>query len=321
MPILANETCSGNELSRQVPLILSDIVEEASVFLQDLVTDSLNGVLQSKILGRLRDYPVPSCRELAADNLLPSGYYWVLAANGSSVQVYCDLSSNFRVGPLGYIQVANFTSSEQWHKCPPPLRVVEGSCSKVLCGRGQSSPGCSSVHYSTFGVPYRVVCGRVIGYQFSTPNAFFAHHYDSALSVNEAYLDGVSITYGSSPRQHIWSFAAGISSSTTSLMTAHSVCTCESSDLSILVPSFVEQNYFCETGNHGVLPEEGTMFCDDPLWDGLGCSEGSTCCDQGAWFCTDLGDTVTEDIELRLCGNEDVLNEDTPLESIHLYIQ
>lgn len=297
---------------------MSDILEETSIVLQDLVTDSLNGVLRSKIVGRLVDYPAASCRDLAAANLLASGFYWVRAANGSSVQVYCDLHTDFRVGARGFMQVADFNATTLPHECPPPLQVVEGSCGRVLCGRGLSSPGCSSVYYSTFGVPYSMVCGRVIGYQFSTPNAFFAHQYDSTISIDEAYLDGVSISYGSSPRQHIWSFAAGISRS----VTGTSICPCSSPRPNTLsVPPFVKQNYFCESGNHALLPEDGKLFCEDPLWDGLGCDEGNSCCDHGAWFCADLEGTVTEDIELRLCGNENVLNEDTPLESIHIYIQ
>ena len=317
MPPVVNETCAENDLDSRVPLLLSNIVQEASDVLEQLVTDSLSKVLYSKVLGRLRDHPVASCHELAAASLQPSGLYWVRAANGSSVQVYCDFTTNFGVKPNGFVKVAEFDGSRQSHPCPPSLQEVK-SCSQVLCGRGQSSPGCSSVHYSTFGIAYSVVCGRVLAYQFSTPNAFFAFQYDPTLSIDEAYLDGVSITYGSSPRQHIWSFAAGISRSRTD----HSSCPCGSPRLlnTSSVPSFVGQSYFCESGNPGVQAMDGQLFCEDPLWDGIGCVD-EACCGGGGWFCMDLENTVTDDIEVRLCGNENVLNEDTPIQSIHLYIQ
>ncbi|XP_019849359.1 PREDICTED: uncharacterized protein LOC109580527 [Amphimedon queenslandica] len=61
-------------------------------------------------------------------------------------------------------------------------------------------------------------------------------------------------------------------------------------------------------------------FDPDPLWDGKGCGEVSTCCDKGEWFCKDVPKT-SSDIELRLCGNEPRENEDTPIEQIELYVQ
>ena len=49
------------------------------------------------------------------------------------------------------------------------------------------------------------MCGRVIGYQFESPDAFY---HDHALgNINQPYMDGISVTYGS-PRTHIWTFAA-----------------------------------------------------------------------------------------------------------------
>ena len=47
------------------------------------------------------------------------------------------------------------------------------------------------------------MCGKVIGYQVGTTDAFNAGTDD----INEHYVDGVSLTHGN-PRQHIWTFAA-----------------------------------------------------------------------------------------------------------------
>ena len=75
-----------------------------------------------------------------------------------------------------------------------------------LCGRTRSSGGsCDSVTYSTFGVNYSRVCGRVIGYQSRVPDAF---DYPSQ-TIKGYYVDGISLTHGPpGSRQHIWTFAA-----------------------------------------------------------------------------------------------------------------
>ena len=39
------------------------------------------------------------------------------------------------------------------------------------------------------------------------------------------------------------------------------------------------------------------------------------------WFIKTLNETTTEDIELRMCGNERYPDEDIPLDIIELYIQ
>ena len=76
-------------------------------------------------------------------------------------------------------------------------------------------PGCNSVVFSTHRMKYTKVTGRVIDYQYASPDGFrpygHASHparctFDEAY-LDEAYLDGVSITHGT-PRQHVWSFAA-----------------------------------------------------------------------------------------------------------------
>ena len=60
----------------------------------------------------------------------------------------------------------------------------------------------SSVELSTANIQYSSVCGRIIAYQFATVDGFRTASFDST------YVDGVSLTHGS-PRQHIWTFAAG----------------------------------------------------------------------------------------------------------------
>ena len=52
------------------------------------------------------------------------------------------------------------------------------------------------------------MCGRAIGYQYGSPDAF--GNVVSYYSLNSYYVYGVSITHGT-PRNHIWTYAAGVS--------------------------------------------------------------------------------------------------------------
>jgi len=75
-------------------------------------------------------------------------------------------------------------------------------------------------------------------------------------------------------------------------------------------PSFVGNDYFCERA----------VTASDRLWDGQGemaSPPGVT----APWFCKQLPQITTDDIEVRICGDEPTVNEDTPVEIIELYIR
>ena len=76
-------------------------------------------------------------------------------------------------------------------------------CSK-LCGR--PGTGCYGVTFPTDSIHYSKICGQARGYQYSSPDGF-GH---SSNNINSHYVDGVAIT-NSSPRQHLWTYAAGLS--------------------------------------------------------------------------------------------------------------
>ena len=64
-------------------------------------------------------------------------------------------------------------------------------------------------------------------------------------SLDGAYINGVSVTHGS-PRQHIWSFVNGLNE--VAGHNAHNCPCVAESTMEQYIPSFVGQNYFCETG-------------------------------------------------------------------------
>ena len=218
--------------------------------------------------------------------------------------------------------MANINMTDSSQSCPsefslttrtePPLRT---------CGRPASQTGCVSTSFQVHGIEYSYVCGRVIGYQIGFPDAFH-----SSLTYREqldsSYLSGVSITHGL-PRQHIWSFAGAVGEEYTDVTT---ICPCTRSDTTSNAPppTFIGQDYFCDTGFNGSIPSQGMFLADDPLWDGQGCGGTSTCCEfnNPPWFCKQLPQPTTDDIELRLCERDwPSSSVDTPFEIVEMYIK
>ena len=92
------------------------------------------------------------------------------------------------------MRVAHLDMTDPNHYCPEGFRLFPGP--KRLCTRDASGSGCASIHFSTHGVLYSRVCGRVIGYQHEKPDAFAEYHNRRVSTINETYVDGVSITHG-----------------------------------------------------------------------------------------------------------------------------
>ena len=260
--------------------------------------------------------PAFYCQDIARENsAAPSGFYWVQGRFGVE-QVYCDMSERF-LNTAGWMRIASLDMSNTNQDCPSGLGLIQSPVR--TCGRSSSFPGCSSTSFSTIGVAYSRICGRVIGYQYSSPNAFFAHQYDPDITIDEYYVDGVSLTRGS-PRTHIWSFAATLDENPRD----RHICPCTHSDHSLpntALPEFVGEDYFCDSGAPTFQPN--VFYSMDPLWDGQGCGPESTCCNFNTppWFCKDLSLSSTDDVELRICGNENTANEETPIEIVELYVQ
>ena len=176
------------------------------------------------------------------------------------------------------------------------------------------------MHYSS-ATSYTKLCGQVVGYQVGSTDAFSYQFFD----IDTAYTDGVSITYGL-PRQHIWTYAAGLSEV---LITSREMDSCSCRVNGTLFsprnpPGFVNTNYYCESGNpnNAYLNTNILQYTDDPLWDGQNC-EGQ-CCSDGRnppWFSVQLTDVTRGDIEVRICGSEPTTNEDSPIELLELYVQ
>ena len=139
-----------------------------------------------------------------------------------------------------------------WQEITTPHRV---------CGRRSSSGGCEGLNYTTGSEQYDQVCGRIVGYQLGIPNAFDA----TGRSIDTDYVNGISVTH-SSPRQHIWTFAAGVDEQ----IRGHTRPCIIGNTAARRPPSFVGQNYFYETGITSGFGGDGVLYPNgDPLWDGV----------------------------------------------------
>ena len=117
-------------------------------------------------------------------------------------------------------------------------------------------------------IPYSHICGTVQGFWFGTPDGFTGSQRSSS-TINDNYVDGISLTYGTSSRTHIWTFIAdGLGSN---------------QNCPRQVPQYVGSDFSC------LNPESS-------------CTSNSSSCYSP--FFRMLQQPVTEDIELRLCRDQ-----------------
>ena len=225
-------------------------------------------------------------------------------------------------GPGVWRRIAHLDMSDPNQQCPSNWRLyttpVRG------CGRLSTSffHTCTSAVFPSSGSAYSRVCGRVIALQKGTTDAF--HIGDQQTGIENAYVDGVSLTHGAAgSRQHIWTFAATLYENDPTYRTEQA-CPCTNTNFNWphRIPSFIGNNYFCDTGNPGPGHSPTEVYQDDPLWDGEGCGPTSTCCqlNNPPWFCTTLPQPTTDDIELRICGREGTSDEDVIIQIADIYV-
>ena len=216
-------------------------------------------------------------------------------------------------GGLGWRRVAYVNRTED-NSCPSPWSASTYS-GKATCFRSVTSSVCYGVTFNTHNIPYSQVCGKIIGYQLGGTLCF--HGNES--TIDSPYVDGVSVTHGS-PRQHIWTLAAGYAEITTTSI--QYLCPCSLNSINgARIPSFVGDNYFCDTGTV-TYNGERTIFPDDPLWDGQGCGINNNCCtfNSPPWFNVRLPSTTTDNIEVRICSTN-TRARGTPVELVIIYVR
>ena len=224
---------------------------------------------------------------------------------------------NHNCGPGLWYRVAYLNMSDPSQQCPAAWRenIADGL---RFCRRPQTSSGSCPGTYYTTGGQYNKVCGRATGYQIGSPDAFGYRAIGQQLDSH--YVYGVSVTHGT-PRKHIWTFAAGVSEGDYRYQRDNCPCSDPSNPGSQFSPSFVRDNYYCESGNAASTFTYDHLYSGDPLWDGEQC-EGQCCSDGKSppWFSVELPNPTTDDIEVRICIGEES-KDDVVLQELEVYIQ
>ena len=226
-------------------------------------------------------------------------------------------------GGPGWRRIAYLDMNNTDSQCPSEWRLhtdrVRG------CGRNHTALyTCDSVYLRNNGLSYSRVCGRIIAYQKSSFYAFYSNII-LGRSIDSAYASGLLLSHGPvGSRQHIWTFAGALfqQSSITSLAAYICPCTISANSWPYQVPPFVGNNYFCDSGNLGPYYSVGTLYPNDPLWDGAGCPSTSSCCEfnNPPWFNMSLPTPTTDDIEVRLCSGSDHGGEDVIVNFMEIYV-
>ena len=322
--------CSSAESARNVfPIDSPTDVQSTCTAPDSIDVDTIRSILRKKVvpalgtdcplLGTCSGNPASSCKQIIDENpSAVSGDYWVQKCDGSVVQVYCDMSSRCCNSTAGWMRVAYLNMTDPQQQCPHGLRLAAPPATKRACEkkRGRS---CVSYFFSTHGIPYSQVCGRVIAYQDGTPDGFGPFSNDQSLTVDDNYFDGISLTHGYSPRKHVWSFVAARDEGAPD----HVVCPCTRNitDLNAIVPPFVGNDYFCDTASNQTA-QRNFFYADNPLWDGQGCDPTTACCqfNNPPWFCKQLPQETRDDLEMRTCANGEQADEEVAVEQIELFI-
>ena len=236
---------------------------------------------------------------------------------GTSVKTI--IQNHVNCGAGRWYRVAHLNMSSSSQQCPSTWREYNNGGVRG-CRRPESSSGsCPATFYPT-SRQYSRVCGRAIGYQYGTTDAF--GNRARGQTIDSYYVYGVSVTHGA-PRNHIWTLAAGLSEGAQTPNGWDCPCTnpTHPNNSNVPPPSFVGNNYYCESGNPTTTYSGGNWYPADPLWDGQQC-EGE-CCGNGKsppWFSVELPSPTTDDIEVRICSAQQSY-DDIVLQLLELYVQ
>ena len=265
---------------------------------------------KDKKLGLNENKPGSSCNQIYKCNPTSRGtvgQYWI-STDAGKYKVTCNMKLKCGGIEGGWMQVVDMDINRD-NSCPGNWKMITNP--RQLC-LGLTTAGCASAYFYAKGVSYDHICGQAKAYQKGSPDAFES----KKRSINDNYVDGISITLGS-PRKHVWTYAAGVSDDYN--YPTHN-CPCAAIP-GISPPAFVGNDYYCESGNIGRW-ELTPYYLTDPLWDGNGCSSGNSCCAQIGmpWFYRKLKMTTIEDFEIRICKDFPHSDEDIAVEKIEIFV-
>ena len=310
-----SEIDSGN-FGCPTPDMEQTVIDGFTNAIQMEVTQNILPTLDCRV-GECESNPASSCQDVQDQGAAVSGWYWVSKCDGTVARVYCSMDNPCGCSDGGaWMRIGLLNMSDPTATCPSGMGLIADPRS---CSRNTQPGNCASFFFDSNFLPYSRVCGRGTGFQESSPDAFRPYFDNQGYTIDDPYFDGMSITYGFSPRKHIWTFAAAATDTSSSPYN----CPCSTTNYEGIVPPFIGNDYFCESGAFQNW-QGGVTYRDNPLWDGTGCQgPQSTCCtfNNPPWFCKTLSEPTRDNIEVRACGDEAQGNEDVPIQLVELYVQ
>ena len=246
-----------------------------------------------------------------------SGYYRMKKSNNYQ-WMYCNMStiSSYYISTCAGVggrwrRIVNINISAG-DDCPGDWRKATQSGVSFCRVASDNTHTCSSASFSTNGISYQRVCGRPRGYQKGV--GLGMHGFAYKYGIDRDYVSGLSITYSSNPRQHIWTYASGSGEKVSDKYS----CPCTTN--AAHPPSYVGNNYYCESATWYHI-HSTTYYFNDTLWDGAGCIDN--CCDDTTqpWFYRQLNEATQNDIEVRICTAHNFSHGSTLIDQLELYIQ
>ena len=239
-----------------------------------------------------------SCEDIGNLSILfPAGVYRVRSSKCSFVLRYCNANTTVLCnGVAGLWKSIAYLNTNQF-QCPDGFELRSDTSNPPLCGRTNTSAGCSSVIYPSNGISYSQVCGTVRVHPAGTPDGFHTFN-DESIDV-----DGVSLSYGNgSSRNHIWTYTAATLFGTDSR--GCDICNDER-------PSFPGTNYTCTT-----------TYCNkkkDCYPNTLWCNNAQQCFGNETFY-RQLSESTTDNIEMRVCRDQPRSDEDILISSVELFV-
>ena len=296
-------------------------VANATSFLTESITaannyfqTSINTLTDVLAKGIQAIHTFDSCADVFNFSIqLPSGMYSIRSGN-SSINKYCFATTNTTIAnscngiPGSWKRIAYLNTDKNPVTCPDGFEVRNDTTSSPLCRRNNTSAGCSSVIYPSYGTSYSQVCGTVRVHPEGTPDGFSSHNSNqrqiNGQSVNQNYVDGVSLTYGdSSNRNHIWTYTA-----VTTIRSSTRGC----AQCYYMMPSDIPgTNFTCTSANCNY----GNNCYPETLWG----NEAQQCIGNETFY-RQLSESTTDDIEMRVCRDQDRDDEDILISFVELFV-
>ena len=224
-------------------------------------------------------------------NCRDSGSYWIRSPNGSSVLVYCNMTTLCnRTG--GWRRVVKLEKYENGSAaCFPDL--VNNRTNASQCVKNGSEPGCSHTVFPLHNIEYTHVCGVVEGYGYGTPDGFCTQHSVDGVrangnNINGNFVDGISLTYQQqNMTKDLWTYSA-----------VSGACSTKSTP-----PMFLHNMHV----SYLPVSDAATATCQNSL----------TCVDT---FHREFPQPISSSIEMRLCRGQAQDDEEIAIGNVEIYV-